>query len=238
MAPLLYEAVTPRRPGLFPSTLPCAIEFTSVVFLALGDVSSLVTNKVSLDTRHVLQQTFTILSHALPAELNAKMRLDQTDTLMNISDVTSSLTAEMYRRILRVWMKSLWHFTREYNEPSSSVPLPSYVSIAFTNPEMTRRILREHRDPTVRMIGHCIEALVVNKLAADINSRTIAPSEAELAHPGAIEFTSVVFLELGDVGSLATNKMPLDTRHILQQTLDIIFRVLPAGLKVKIMQMS
>ncbi|KAH9031425.1 hypothetical protein EDB83DRAFT_1843985 [Lactarius deliciosus] len=194
---------------------PGAIEFTNLVFLALGDVSSLVTNKVSLDTRHVLQQTFTILSHALPAELNAKMRLlDQTDTLMNSSDGTSSLTAEMYRSILRVWTKNLWHFTREYNEPSSSVPLPSYVCITFTNPEMSRRI-REHRDPTVCIIGRCIEALVVTKLAADINSCTIPAREAELAclstilgtksdnvilllrDSGAIELTSVVFLASG-----------------------------------------
>jgi hypothetical protein len=78
----------------------------------------------------------------------------------------------MYRSVLRVWMKNLWDFTRQYNEPGNSVPLPSYVCIAFTNPEMTRRI-REQRDLAVRVIGRCVEALVVNKLAADIKSRNV-----------------------------------------------------------------
>jgi hypothetical protein len=114
-----------------------------------------------------------------------------------------------------MWMKNLWHFTRGYNERGNSVPLPSYVCIAFTNPEMTRRI-REERDLAVRVIGRCVEALVVNKLAADINSRSVPVSNDELAclsailgtksddvmlllnHPGAIEFTNMIFLALDD----------------------------------------
>ncbi len=91
----------------------------------------------------------------------------------------------MYRGVLRVWMKNLWHFTREYNESGNSVPLPSYVCIAFTNPETTRRI-REQCDLAVRVIGRCVEALVVNKLAADMNSRNVLVSNDELAYLSAI----------------------------------------------------
>ena len=66
-------------------------------------------------------------------------------------------------------MKNLWDFTRQFNKPGNSelVPLPPYFPIAFTNPEMTRRI-REERDLAVRVAGRCLEALVVNKLVADI----------------------------------------------------------------------
>ncbi|KAH8987011.1 hypothetical protein EDB92DRAFT_1818066 [Lactarius akahatsu] len=229
---------------------PGAIECTSMVFLALDDIYSSEFEKVPLYVLDMVRQTLGILSRALPAELNATMRLDQTDTLMNVSDVTSSLTAEMYRSVLCVFLKIIWYFGRAHNEPGNSVSLPSYVFIAFTNSEMTRRI-REQRDLAVRVIGRCVRALVVNKLAADVSSRTIPASEAELAclsailgtknpdvvhllgNPGAIEFTSVVFLALGDVSSLVTNKVSLDTRHVLQQTFTILSHALPAELNAK-----
>src|SRR6201996_3044954 len=113
-------------------------------------------------------------------------------------------------------MENLWRFTKACNEPENlhSAPLPSYVCITFANPEMTRRI-REERDLAVRVIGRCVEAFVVNKLATDIKSRrTLVSNDAlvsndELAclsailgtksedmkvmikHPGAIEFTNM-----------------------------------------------
>ncbi len=144
-----------------------------------------------------------------------------------------------------MWMKNLWHFTREYNESGNSVPLPSYVCIAFTNPETTRRI-REQRDLTVRVIGRCVEALVVNKLAADMNSRNVLVSNDELAclsailsteshdvrlclsQPGTIELLNLASFALADVSSwLADQKLP-DTRSVLQQTLGILSQALPA----------
>ncbi|KAH9056367.1 hypothetical protein EDB87DRAFT_1238862 [Lactarius vividus] len=134
---------------------PGAIECTSMVFLAMDDIYSSEFEKVPLYVLDMVRQTLSILSRALPAELNAKMRLDQTSTLMNVSEVTSSLTAEMYRSVLCVFLKILWYFGRAYNEPGNSVPLPSYVFIAFTNPEMTRRI-RKQRDLAVRVIGRCV----------------------------------------------------------------------------------
>jgi len=140
-------------------------------------------------------------------------------------------------------MKNLWDFTREYNERGNSVPLPSYVFIAFTNPEMTRRI-RKPSDLTVRVIGRCVEALVINKLAADIKSRDVSVSNDELAclsailstksddvmvllnHPGAIEFTNMVFLALDDFYS-THGTMPSFALDVVQHTYSALSQVLP-----------
>jgi hypothetical protein len=74
---------------------------------------------------------------------------------------------------------------------------------------MTRRIRTGQHDLVVHVIGRCVGALVVNKLAADINSRNNPVRDDELAclsailgtksddvmlllsHPGAIEFTNM-----------------------------------------------
>ncbi len=158
----------------------------------------------------------------------------------------------MYRSNLRVWMMNLWHFTREFTEPRNSVPLPSYVCIAFANPEMTRRI-REERDLTVRVIGRCVEALVLNKLATDINSRDINSRNVlvtndELAclsailgtkshdvmlllnHLGAIEFTKMVFLTLDDFYSFALETVPAYVLGVVQQTSSALSQGLPPEL--------
>jgi hypothetical protein len=156
----------------------------------------------------------------------------------------------MYRSILRSWMKNLWSFTREYNERGNAAPLPSYVFIAFTNPEMTRRI-REEGDLAVRVIGRCVEALVVNKLAVDIKSRRIPANNDELAclsailgtksdnvklllnHLGAIEFTNLVFLALDDFYSLTPETVPSYVLNVVQETFSFLSRALPAELNAK-----
>src|SRR6266702_2021598 len=156
----------------------------------------------------------------------------------------------MYRSNLRVWMMNLWYFTREFNEPRNSVPLPSYVCIAFANPEMTRRI-REERDLTVRVIGRCVEAVVVNKLAADLNSRNVSVSNDEqaclsailgtkshdvtllLRHPGAIEFTNMVSLTLDDFYSFALETVPSYVLEVVQQTSSVLSQALPPKLNDK-----
>ena len=150
-----------------------------------------------------------------------------------------------------MWMKSLWDFAREYNERSNSVSLPSYVCIAFANPEMTRRI-RKQRDRAVRVIGHCIKALVVNKLAIDIKSRNVPVSNDELAcllailniksndvllllrHPGAIELTNMVFLASDDFYTSTSHEtVPSYVLDVVQQTIDALSRALPPDLNSK-----
>src|ERR1700744_1545644 len=156
----------------------------------------------------------------------------------------------MYLSVLRLWMKNLWHFAREYNERGDSVPLPSYICIAFTNPELTRRIRKQH-DLAVRVIGRCVEALVINKLAADLNSRNLPVNHEELAclsailgtksddvmlllsRPGAIEFTNMVFLALDDFYSLTLGTVPSYVLDVIQQTSSALYQDLRHELKAK-----
>ncbi|KAI9447533.1 hypothetical protein H4582DRAFT_7863 [Lactarius indigo] len=220
-----------------------AIEFTNMAFLALDDFYSFTLETLPPYVLDVVHRTSSTLFRGPSPELNARMRLNQTDNLVNISDGTSPPTAAIYRSVLRVWMVNLWQFTRDFNERGNSVPLPPYVRIAFTNQEMTRRI-REERDPTIRVIGRCVEALVVNKLAADINSRNVPVTDDELAclstildsndvrfclgRPGTIELVNIASLALGDVSSIRADQMPPDMSSVLQQTLAILSQALPA----------
>lgn len=128
---------------------------------------------------------------------------------------------------LHTYLKNLWHFTREYNQRGNSVPLPSFVIVVFTNPDLTRRI-REDNDPAVRVIGRCIGALVVNKLVADIKSRADSITDIELQcitsilstkpddvkllldHSSAFEFTNIIFFAWSNIDFLASATVPSD----------------------------
>ncbi len=142
-------------------------------------------------------------------------------------------------------LKNLWDFTRVYIERGNSIPLPSYIYIAFTHPDITYRI-RERYDHAIYVIRRCVEALVVDKLSADINSRTVPVTDAELAclssilgseghdvrlyltQPGVVELFNVASLALGHVDSFKVDDVPLDSRDVLQQTLVILSQALPA----------
>ncbi|KAI9438975.1 hypothetical protein H4582DRAFT_106978 [Lactarius indigo] len=224
---------------------PGAVEFTNMVFLALDDFYFVTIGTVPSYLLDVIQQTSSALSQALPPELNAKMRLNQTTT--NVSDETSLLAAGMYRSVLHAWMKNLWYFTREYNEPGNLDPLPTFIWITFTNPEMTRRI-REQRDLAVRVVGRCVEALVVNKLAADISRNPLVRNDERaaclstilgtkgldvtllLSHPGAIEFTNMVFLTLDDFYSSTIRTVLSDVLDVVQLTFGTLSQALPREL--------
>jgi hypothetical protein len=63
---------------------PGAIELTNIVFLASAN-NDTASARVSSEVLDVVQQAFGVLSQELPAELNATMRLDQKDTMVNTS---------------------------------------------------------------------------------------------------------------------------------------------------------
>ena len=129
------------------------------------------------------------------------------------------------------------------------MPFPSYVCVAFTNPEMTRRI-REERDFAVRVIGRCVEAMVINKLAADFNPRNVLVTHDKLAclsailgaksddvklllhNPGAVEFTKMVFLALDNFYSFTPETVPSAITDVVQETFNILSQALPAELNV------
>jgi len=233
---------------------PGVVALVNMISLTFDEVGGLVTDTVPLGMLDIVQQTLGILSQALSSKENAEVQLDQSITIIDGSDgtfeymlvsrlldllntciqVASTLPENLRRSCERECLKGLWHFGQAFNQLGNSVPLPSYVRIAFTNPEMTRRI-REQRDLTVHVIGRCVEALVVNKLASDIKSRDVPVSDDELEclsaildskshdvmvllnHPGAIEFTNMVFLALDDFYS-TDGTMPSFALDVVQRT--------------------
>ena len=112
---------------------------------------------------------------------------------------------------------------------------------------MTRRI-REEPDPAIRVIGHCVEALVVNKLAVDMKSsdRQVTDDGLKLAclsallgtksddvtlllnHPGVAGFTKMVFLALDNSHSFNQDSVPSAILKMVQDTFGILSQALPA----------
>ncbi|KAI9467387.1 hypothetical protein BJY52DRAFT_66733 [Lactarius psammicola] len=157
---------------------------------------------------------------------------------------TSPLQEELRRNRLRICLKTLWYFAREYNLSRNATPLPSYVRTTFANPEMTRRIQSEE-DPAARLMGCSFSALVVKKLTQDIGSRTIrnSPLEVEaellclaailgktsaevatlLSQPGAIGLANIVSLTSSETYTLVEERVPSEVLDIFLKTLDILF---------------
>ncbi|KAF8263552.1 hypothetical protein EI94DRAFT_1740621 [Lactarius quietus] len=238
---------TPSRDVTYLLRHSGAIEIVNMVFLMSDAVYGPPSWKPTSDVLDVVQQTFSILSQGLPAQLDAELRLDLIDMMKEVSKGTSSLSYVVRSRVLGMFLKNLWRFARAYIERGSLIPLPSYVYIAFTQPSITRRIL-ETGDVGAHVTRCCVGALVVNKLATDINSesRTLPVNDAELTclssildsesrdlrlcltQPGIIELVNMAFLVLGHVDSLKANDVPLDSLGIFQQTLGILSQALPA----------
>lgn len=63
-----------------------AIELTNMAFLALDDFHSLTLENAPLYVLNVIQETFSLLSRALPPGLSAEMRKISTDSVMKVSD--------------------------------------------------------------------------------------------------------------------------------------------------------
>ncbi|KAI9457990.1 hypothetical protein BJY52DRAFT_1270819 [Lactarius psammicola] len=196
------------------------------------------------DVLDVVQQTFSILSPALPAQLNAGTWLDLTDTMKDVSKGSLSLSDVMRGRVLDRCLKNMWDFTRVHIKHGNLVPLPSYFYITFTHPVITRRIRGGSTAAYVK--SRCIGALVVNKIAADINSRTVPVSDVELAslssildsdsrdvrlcltQPGFVELVNIASIPLHPNTFLNAKDVPLDARDVFQETLDILSQALPA----------
>lgn len=144
---------------------------------------------------------------------------------------------------------------RWYHERGNSVPLPSYVSVAFTNPEMSRRICKQ-RDLAIREMGRCVGALVVNKLAADVNSLKVLAHDDEIAcissitgtnsdavkllltHTGAVELTNLVFLALDDSDDSSPGTVPTYLLDVVQQTFSALSHDLPRELREDMIRLT
>ncbi|KAH9056346.1 hypothetical protein EDB87DRAFT_1637418 [Lactarius vividus] len=225
-----------------------AIEFVNIVFLAFGDIGALAADTLPSYVLNVVPQTFSILYQALPSKISTEFQPDQIDAPVGIHDGTAPLMGEIYQDCSIGYLKDLWRCVRAYNQPGNSVPLPPHVLIAFASPTMTHRI-RTERDVVARVIGRCVEALVVQKLVAGVGSNTrsnVQIGDEQLAclsaifgtkgHDvklwlhlsGIVELANMVSLQvaLGDVSSLDVNALSSDVLDVVQQTLSNLSQAL------------
>ncbi len=252
---------------------PGAAALVNMISLTFDKIGGLATETVSSSVLVMVRQTLDILSQA---QENTEVQLNRPVAIINGSDGmfeyilvsrllnllntcmqgTSPLPEGVRTSCLRVCVKGLWYFGRAFNQRGNLVPLPSYICVAFTNPEMSRRI-REQRDLAFHVVGRCFEALVVNKLAADINSRNVPVTNGELAslsgilgtksddvmlllsHPGTIKFTNMVFLALDDFlfyqdfYPFSHEAVPSYVLDVVQQTSSALSQALPPELNAK-----
>ncbi|KAN0137378.1 hypothetical protein V8E53_004823 [Lactarius tabidus] len=185
----------------------------------------------------MMQQTYSILVRTLPAKLNA-MRTIYTD-------VTPPPTEQKHGSQLHKCLENLWHCARAYNQLGISVPLPSFVYITLASPRLNLNAhIHYGEDITTSVTGRCVQALIINKLVDDFQSRTSfrdGAYNAELAcissllgtEPGeysrwprpsvVIKLQNVTFLVSGKIEALFTSgTAPADVTQIVQQTLDDI----------------
>ncbi|KAH8982737.1 hypothetical protein EDB86DRAFT_2834233 [Lactarius hatsudake] len=155
---------------------------------------------------------------------------------------TSPLQEELRKNRLRVCMRTLWYFAREYIQLGNTTPLPFYVRTVFANPEMTRRIQSED-DIAARLIGRSFSSLVVKMLVQDIGSRSdqhirATPSELSclatilgttssevgklLSQSGAISLANIVSLTSSEMDTLVKERVPSEVLGIFRTTLNIL----------------
>ena len=247
--------------------LPGAVTLFNMISLTFDGIDNLATDTVSPSAWDVVQQTLGILSQTIASQEDADVQLNRQiaiidgsgcnfgailesrilDLLDTCLQATSPIEDDGVRTsCLRVCLKALWCFGRTFNQVETSMPLPSFSRVTLTDPDMIRHIHEQH-DLTVRVLGRCVEALAVNKLAADIKSRNHQVTGDELAclsavlgtkshdvmlllnHPGAIDLTNMIFLALNNFDS-ASARVPSDLPGVVQETFGILSRALPADL--------
>ena len=247
---------------------PDTVTLVNMISFLMDEVSPVVPNTIPPDVLGVVQQTLDILSLPISVQESAELQSGQPIAIVNgsngkferilLSRLHDLLSAcipatfshrkepELRTSRLRICLKGLWYFGRAFNQLGNSIQLPSDNYIAFLNPEVTRHI-RSHPDSTVRVIGYCVMALVVNKLAADINARILPASDAELAcltailgtdsqdvthllsHPGAIQFANTTFHIMNNIYD-SSWKPTSDVLDVVHQTFSILSRALPGQL--------
>ncbi|KAI9447612.1 hypothetical protein H4582DRAFT_11093 [Lactarius indigo] len=160
---------------------------------------------------------------------------------------TSPLQEPLRKNRLRICMRTLWYFAREYNQLGNTTPLPSYVHTVFASPEMSHRI-RIETDLAARLTGRCFSSLVAKKLSQDISSRFnqhIPTDPAKLSclaailsktseevedlfkQPDGIGLTNIVSLMSGETETLVEETVPLEVQDIFLKTLNILFAEVP-----------
>ena len=173
-------------------------------------------------------------------------RLD--DLLKTCVPGISPLKEELRKNRLRVCMRTLWYFARQYEMSQNTTPLPSYVRAVFASPEMSRQIQSEE-DIAARLITRSFNSLIVKRLTQDIDSHITQGSHASveelsciasildkpsvevadlLRHPGAIGLANFVSLTSSETGTIVEGRVPSEVLRIFRMTLDILLADLQA----------
>ena len=245
---------------------PGAVQFVNLVSLIFSEVGPFVANAVPSDVLHMVGQTLSILAQALPDELKSSLRVIQADSLMNFPNCSMesiiaplldcllnapkflplSLPEEVRTSCLKTCLNGLWRWGKALHQFGASQPLPpQFLDVA--GPEITRHI-RTEKDQASRVMGRCVEALVVTNLVARIKSRTDSTVQSNdealkclstilgtgshdvmlwLSQPGAIELVNLIFLAFGAIGSLAADTVPSYVLDVVAQTFSIVSRAFP-----------
>ena len=255
---------------------PGAIALANIFTLVFDEAGTWITDAVPSDALDVVQETLATLSQGLPVQEVAELQLEQTIAMFRDSDgkfehilvshllgfldrclqVISPLPEEVRTSYQQMCLRGLWYFQRASNQLGNQLgnsgTLPPSICATFSKYPQMSHCTRMHRDIATRELGRCVDALVVNKLAANLNSRTDPIGDVELrclsaildcstndvvlllAHRGAIEFTNMAFLALPKINSERFASVPPDVLDVVQQTFGILYQALPAELTVNI----
>ncbi|KAI9447508.1 hypothetical protein H4582DRAFT_1894301 [Lactarius indigo] len=259
---------TIHRPGnLKPGA---AIQLVNVINLASNILGSLVVNTVPSEVQHMVRQTISTLAQAIPAEFKY---LDQAGALMNIPDSTpiKSVVVSIFRDLLKtctlrtlplseddqadylkICLESLCnlgqrlHWQRRIDSQPSG---PEFLDLASS--EITLHI-RTEKDEACRVIGRCIEALVVNHLAARTDSTVQISDEALgrisailgtenrdlrflLGRLGTVELPNVFSLLFSEIDFLFSDSIPSDVLDMIEGTLIALSPAVLAELNAELM---
>jgi hypothetical protein len=235
-----------------PMVVPSALEWTLTALDEDKEIEKFAAGVPGLFDSHTIPDATILTLMAIKPLTDAIFGFRLYDLLKTCLPGVSPLNDEDRKSRLRVCLKCLWYFGRAYHELQPPELLPSYFTLTVVSPEIIQRIQTEP-DPLSRVIGHCFDALIVTKLAADVRSRTnsnipLEVSEDELACvstfldadrlnadrrdvtfclecPGAIELASMISLGSGAVNSLRNDDVTLDALTLGQETLDILSRI-------------
>ncbi len=268
---------TKQRKAIHQHFKPGVVQLVNMVSLASGELSSFVTDTVPSDVQHIVRQTIGTLAQALPAELKVELQLDQADALMNVPDSsiksiivsflrdllktctlrTLPLPEEVRTCCLQMCLYSMWDLGQVLHRLGDSQPFPPEL-LDLAGLEITR-LIRTEKDQASRVLGRCVEALVVSNLAARIKSHTdstvqisdealtylsaILGTESRdlrllLGRPGAVELANMVSLIFSEIDSLFSDTIPSDVLDMIQQTYGILSPTLPAELNAEMMNLT
>ena len=86
---------------------PCAVQFTNMVYFMWDTIYDVLFCTPASHLLDVAQQTFNILSQAVPGPLNAHMRLDLSESLMDASNGSFKLVPQFRIFHLKMYIRDL-----------------------------------------------------------------------------------------------------------------------------------